>query len=466
MAPRPKPDKNRARLRAGVALTALRLGFILAFLGIVLSALIGLHSAFFLWLLERATQFRETHPSIIVGLFLAGALFIYTVQRLGVSNLSISLTELRTEPSSRVRWRLVPLIIFGSVWTHLFGGSAGRESAAVQVGLVLGEHVRRFGERIFGRGRTYDVLTAQEISDAFLLMGMSAGFASIFGTPWAGAVFALEAYWHSKNSQRPYRAGFFENARPLVNPLLFIITASTAWLAHAVAIGVGTQHTNYQQIVRNETIEKIVGTNEHRLYIVLFIYIVIAAILFGLLARCYGYALQGFKTTASKLIKKPLPRIVLGAVALTLATHVLGTTRYVGLGVPTIVEALHTHVPWYDFIAKTVYTILTLGSGFIGGDATPLFFIGSTFGNTLGQWADVTIVSRNSGAWPLGLDWAALLAPLGFGAVFGAIYRAPIASAVMIVELFGWWSTPELVGASFFVCYGAYWVAASAKHRR
>ncbi len=331
---------------------------------------------------------------------------------------------------------------------------------------IPGGHVGRIlGFAVDGESRLRRKL-AQEISNAFLLMGMSAGFASIFGTPWAGAVFALEAYWQSKHPDRPYRAGFFENARPLGNPLLFIVTACTAWFAHAVAMGVGTQHTNYRQIVRSETIEKIVGTSEYRIYIYLFTYILVAAFLFGLLARCYRHVLHGFKTTASKLIKRPLPRIVLGAVALTLATHVLGTTRYVGLGVPTIVEALHTHVPWYDFIAKTVYTILTLGSGFIGGDATPLFFIGSTFGNTLGQWADAFSLHASGGAWPLGLGWAALLAPLGFGAVFGAIYRAPIASAVMLVELFGWWSTPWLVGASLFVCYGAYWVASSPKHRR
>jgi H+/Cl- antiporter ClcA len=125
---------------------------------------------------------------------------------------------------------------------------------------------------------------------------------------------------------------------------------------------------------------------------------------------------------ARKLISHAPLRPFVGGIIVSLAVLATGTTRYIGLGIPTIVAAFHTRLPPYDFAAKLLFTVVTLGSGFKGGEVTPLFFIGSTLGNTLSRILPLP---------------PSLLAGMGFAAVFAGAANTPIASTFLAVELFG-----------------------------
>ena len=126
--------------------------------------------------------------------------------------------------------------------------------------------------------------------------------------------------------------------------------------------------------------------------------------------------------TFKKFIKFPPLRPVIGGVILAITWYLLGTTKYMGLGVPTIVDAFNINVNSYDFILKLLFTSFTLGAGFKGGEVTPLFFIGATLGNVL--------------IWFIPLPMP-LLAGMGFVAVFAGATNTPIACTIMGIELFG-----------------------------
>jgi H+/Cl- antiporter ClcA len=147
-----------------------------------------------------------------------------------------------------------------------------------------------------------------------------------------------------------------------------------------------------------------------------------AGIAFGLAARLFVEAGHGVSWVFSKTITYPPLRPLVGGVLIAGIVYLTGAYTYVGLGIPRIVEAFETPLPWYDFLAKTGLTGLTLGSGFKGGEVTPLFFTGATLGNALASWI------------PLPL---ALLAGCGFVGVFSGATNTPLACTLMGMELFG-----------------------------
>jgi len=135
--------------------------------------------------------------------------------------------------------------------------------------------------------------------------------------------------------------------------------------------------------------------------------------------------------------RRPELRPVAGGLLVTFAVFATHTTRYIGLGIPTIQAAFTQRLPWYDFAAKSIFTSVTLGSGFKGGEVTPLFFIGATLGNALSHILPL----------PVGL-----LAAMGFVAVFAGAANTPIASTLMAMELFG----AEAGAFAAIACVGSY----------
>ncbi|TXE14541.1 voltage-gated chloride channel family protein [Algoriphagus aquimarinus] len=354
-------------------------------LGLLVGLLSGAASAIFLITLNWATDYRESHLWIIALLPIAGFVIGWSYYRYGENSVkgnNLLLEELyRTEKP--IPLRMTPLVLFGTILTHLFGGSAGREGTAVQMGGSLADQLTKYF-RLHPEDRRI-----------ILIAGVAGGFASVFGTPLAGAIFALEWMLHRKFRWKS------------LFPALW--TALVANWVCASLFGVG--HTHYLvDLVPPHTLVNL-------------IWIIPAGIAFGLSGRLFAQSTHFFSHQFSKHITYPPLRPVIGGLLIAAFVYISDSTTYIGLGVPRIVEAFETPLPWYDWLAKTGLTSFTLGAGFKGGEVTPLFFTGATLGNALATWI------------PLPL---ALLAGMGFVGVFSGATNTPMACTVMGMELFGY----------------------------
>lgn len=353
------------------------------FFSILIGILAGSASAFFLFSLEWAEHVRESYRWIIwllpVAGFAIGASYYYWGQDVVKGNNQI-LDELHT-PKKIIPIKMAPLVYAGTVLTHLFGGSAGREGTAVQMGASLSDQLTKYF-RLQKRDR-----------QMILISGVSAGFASVFGTPLAGAVFALEVLIIGRMR---YEA--------IVPSLL------SAIVADYVCSAIGAHHTHYAIPVVPDLSAIGLGSA------------IAAGICFGLGGMLFSYGSHFFSSQFAKHIKYPPLRPVIGGAVIALSVFAFSTYRYIGLGVPVIVDAFSVDLPWYDCLAKLVYTTFTLGAGFKGGEVTPLFYIGATMGNGLSELLPLPV---------------ALLAGMGFVGVFSGATNTPIACTLMGIELFG-----------------------------
>ena len=352
-------------------------------IGAGVGTLSGSASAFFLLSLDWVGQVRDAQLWLLGGLPFAGFAIGYCYHRYGSGvekGNNLILDGIYT-PQPALPLRMAPFVLFGTLITHLFGGSAGREGTALQMGAALAAQL--------GKRWSLDAATVRIL----LICGVAGGFASVFGTPLAGAVFSLEWLFRRK-----------------VDPNSIFPAFWSAFMAYWVCDWVwGIGHTAYV----------IPEVAPHTL--INLAWMIPAGIAFGLAARLFietGHLV----TTVFNRIPYPPLRPLIGGVLVAGIVYLTGAYTYVGLGIPRIVEAFETPVPWYDFLAKTGLTGLTLGSGFKGGEVTPLFFTGATLGNTLAAYI------------PLPL---ALLAGCGFVGVFAGATNTPLACTLMGMELFG-----------------------------
>ena len=348
--------------------------------------LAGSASALLLVSLEFATRLREAHPWLILLLGPAGGAVGLLYRHFGRSvergnNLILEQTH---DPGATIPLRMTPLILAGTFLTHLFGGSAGREGTAIQTGASLADQLAR-PLRMDSRQRRL-----------LLMAGISAGFGSVFGTPLAGAVFGIEVLAIGTLS--------YDAILPCLLASFVGDLVTHAW---------GVKHTVYH--VTDVPAMSLSG----------LIYAMAAGVLFGLVAMAFARATHAVSRLAERYIRYAPLRPVAGGLLVTAAVFGIGlahTARYLGLGIPTIVAAFtHKLAPW-DFAGKFAFTAVTLGSGFKGGEVTPLFYIGATLGNALSR------------VLPLP---PSLLAGMGFVAVFSGAANTPLASILMAVELFG-----------------------------
>lgn len=358
------------------------------FLWLGLAALTGIlsgsASAIFLVSLDWATRFREEHLWLIALLPLAGFGIGYVYYHYGANSSkgnNLLLEELY-QSQNPIPLRMTPLVLFGTIFTHLFGGSAGREGTAVQMGASLADQLTKWFS------------LNSENRRLILICGVAGGFASVFGTPLAGAVFSMEWMLTRKFHWKSVFPAFWA-----------AIVAD--WICE---FGWGVGHTAYSiPEVPLHTLQNLV-------------WVIPAGIAFGLSARLFAETGHLISELFKKAISYPPLRPVAGGVLVAAIVYFSGTTTYIGLGIPRIVEAFEVPLSWYDWLVKTGLTGLTLGSGFKGGEVTPLFFTGATLGNAL------------SAVIPLPL---ALLAGMGFVGVFAGATNTPLACTVMGMEIFG-----------------------------
>ncbi len=352
-------------------------------LAMLIGGMTGIASAVFLISLDWVTHFRDQHSWIILGLPLAGLFIGWLYYKYGreANEGQNALLKQYYQPTKVLPLRMAPLVLLGTLVTHLFGGSAGREGTAVQMGGALADQC------------THWLAIRRRDRKLLLVMGISGGFASVFGTPLAGAVFALEV---------------MVLGRMRYDALLpsFMAAAWADWVCRAC----GAPHTHYP----------ILATPDGGALTLAWVMVV--GILCGLVANLFIATSHGVVLFVSRIVAYPPCRPVLGGTIVIVLVGLLGTTKYIGLGIPVIESAFEQPIEPYAFAIKILLTALTLGSGFKGGEVTPLFFIGATLGNAL-----VWVI-------PLPLE---LLVGLGFVAVFAAATNTPLACTLMGLELFG-----------------------------
>lgn len=350
----------------------------------IVGYLAGTASAFFLVSLNWLTDYREANIWIIALLPLGGFTIGWVYHKYGDSVVrgNNQLLEEFYAPQKTIPLRMAPLVLFGTLMTHLFGGSAGREGTAVQMGGAIADQFTKW------------LKLTKEDRKILITIGVAAGFSSVFGTPLAGAVFALE--WLVIGRIR------YEAILPaFLGAYMADYACAEFWQVH---------HTQYSiPIVPSIDIPTL-------------LWIIPAGICFGLSGRLFAKVTHLWSIIFKTKIKYPPLRPVVGGVIVALLVFAMGTTKYIGLGIPTIVDAFTEDLPWYDFLAKIGMTSLTLGAGFKGGEVTPLFYTGATLGNAL------------SGIIPLPV---ALLAGMGFVGVFAGATNTPLACTLMGIELFG-----------------------------
>lgn len=350
---------------------------------LLVGVITGGFCAFFLIGLDWATTYREDNLWIIallpVGGFFIG-LSYHLYGKSVVKGNNLILDEYHS-PEKTIPFKMAPLVLFGTIATHLFGGSAGREGTAVQIGAAIADQFTALF-KLSKRDR-----------QIILITGISAGFAAVFGTPLAGAIFALEVLIIGRIR--------LDAIIPSFLAAVFADYFCDIW---------DVSHTHYHI---NE-VAQMTPVN--------LLWSLLAGLLFGLAAMLFSKSSHFWAGLFKKTIKYPPLRPVIGGVVLAVIVYFMGTTKYIGLGVPTIVDAFDVNLNSYDFLLKILFTSFTLGAGFKGGEVTPLFFIGATLGNVL--------------IWFIPLPMP-LLAGMGFVAVFAGATNTPIACTIMGIELFG-----------------------------
>jgi H+/Cl- antiporter ClcA len=367
-------------------------------IGGTIGILTGTSSAVLLATLDWAAGWREAHRWMIVllpvGGLLSGLIYHYLGKSVEAGN-NLLLEEIH-DPQQVISWQMTPLVLFGTTIAHLFGASVGREGTAVQMGAAI---VDRFTL----------ILRLNDADRRIVLMaGISGGFGSVFGTPLAGMVFGLEVLTVGR-----FR---YDGLFPC---------AIAAIVGDRITLAWGLQHQVYRvPIIPAVTIGGILTA-------------IVAGIAFGLTARVFATLSHQISDYFKAKISYPPLRPVIGGSLITISIQLVGTTKYIGLGIPTIVSAFHTQVSPWDFITKIGFTVVSLGSGFKGGEVTPLFYIGATLGNAI------------SAILPLP---APLLAGMGFVGVFAGAANTPLAATLMAIELFGV-STGSYAGIACVVSY-------------
>jgi H+/Cl- antiporter ClcA len=362
----------------------------------ILAALVGSLVALFLWALDQVTLVRGSQQWLLFLLPLAGILIysIYHFWGKGSEAGNGLLIDGIHNSQTKVPARMAPLVLFTTLITHLFGGSAGREGTAVQMGGGIAAYLSKW------------FTLKKEDHRLILMCGMAAGFAAVFGTPLAGAVFAVEVIVIGRIQYKEFLPCYFSSI-----------------VAHLVCLAWGIQHTRYS-----------IGFAGNDLLLhfdtVLIAKTILAAIAFGLAAFLFAEAHLQVKTVFHKWVPIKWLIPVIGGLMIIGLCYLLDTQDYLGLGVVaenanavSIVSAFKEGgASSFSWFWKLLFTAITLGSGFKGGEVTPLFFIGATLGNTL--------------AWILGAP-TDVFAALGFIAVFAGATNTIFASTIMGCELFG-----------------------------
>lgn len=351
---------------------------------VVLSALTGvvggLVGVAFHTSVEKVTLLREQNPKLIFllpigGLVIAGLYKLAKLENAGTDSIIESVRG-----KDGVPLLLAPLIFVSTVITHFFGGSAGREGAALQLGGSIGSFV----------GKTFKL--DEKDMHLIVLCGMSAVFAALFGTPLTATLFALEVV--------SVGVIYYSGLVPCLVSSLVAFGISLLCSVEPVRFEISAVSYSAAGLAKASLI----------------------AALCALLSIGFCLTMHSFHKGAKKLVKNPFVLAFAGGVAIIALTAVFGTD-YNGAGMNIIEKAVISgEANYYDFILKILFTAITIGCGFKGGEIVPTFFIGSTFGCVVGSL--------------IGFD-SSFAAAIGLVTLFCSVVNCPVASIFLSIELFG-----------------------------
>lgn len=356
-------------------------------LGSITGIVVGAIGAAFGRAIVWATGFRSEHDLIILGLPFAGLLivFLYRLCK-DYEDKGTNLVIKSIQAGENLPITKAPLIFISTTLTHLFGGSTGRESAALQMGGSIGYNL---GKLFRLKEGNIKIIT---------MCGMSAAFSALFGTPMTAAFMAME----------------IENVGIMYYSALVPCVVS-ALVASGVAEFLGAQGEIFAvNIVPEFTVYNAIFT-------------AILAILCAVVSVIFCDVLKISGRLYKKFFANPYLRVFVGGCIVAALTFISGTRYYNGAGMNVIEMALKGEAPYFAFLLKIIFTALTLGAGYKGGEIVPALYIGATFGCLYSQL--------------LGFD-PALCAAIGMGALFCGVTNCPISSLFICFELFGFKGMP------------------------
>ncbi len=343
---------------------------------------VGGFSTLFAFMMNSVTDFRSKNDFIILFLPLAGivTVFLYSIFKYK-NDKGTNLVLSTVHAQSEIPFRMAPLIFVTTILTHLFGGSAGREGAALQLGGSIGNQL--------GRWMRFDDADKRVV----VLCGMSAAFAALFGTPMAAAVFSMEVV----------SVGIMYYAA-------LVPCAFSSLIASYFASNFGIHGDDFSGIVFPEltpltTVEMIA----------LSILCAVISIVFVIMLHSTGDLFR-------KYLKNPYIRIFLAGCVIVVLTLLFQTRDYNGAGIAVIERAINGEAVPYAFLVKMIFTAITIEAGFRGGEIVPSFFIGATFGCTYGAFIGFS---------------PSVCAAVGLIALFCGVTNCPITSMLISFELFG-----------------------------
>ena len=353
-----------------------------SFLGVLMGLIGGVLGAVFHHVLHFVTHLRLEHTWLVLLLPVGGLLSVawYQVLKLRQNRGTNEIIDAVLD-GEELKPQIAPGIFGAAVLTHLFGGSAGREGAALQ----LGGSAASFLSKHLGLKR--------QSRRVLIMAGMSSVFAGLFGTPLTAALFCME----------------FESVGTIFSPALLPCYIA-AYTASSVSSLMGVHAEGY--LLENAAVISLGN---------LWAYLLLA-ILISLLGVVMVRVFHGAEHLAAHHVQNPWVRIFAGGVLIAAMTYLAGDHRFNGAGMDMALEAVAGHADWYSFIVKLLFTAVTLAAGFKGGEIVPTFCIGATFGCVVGGL--------------LGLD-AGLCGALGLIGLFCCATNSPLASIVLSIEMFG-----------------------------
>ena len=367
------------------------------FFGILCGAVVGTIASIFAIAIRTGNQIRASFPPLLFGLPVAGIIIVYAYHRLGFAKdggTNLILEDIRKGEEGPIQ--MAPLIFIGTILTHMFGGSAGREGAALQIGGSIGN----------GLGRILHFKSTD--TKRVIMCGMSAAFSALFGTPLAAAILPIEI--------STVGIMYYSSLVPCVlSSLVALYIAQTFGLkGEAYSLG-DVMPMNLPSAL---------------LTVLLSLVCAFAAILFCTIMDKVGKILN--------LLKNDYIRAAAGGVIIILMTVAVGSQTYNGAGT-NIIELCFENKPSeifaLAFLLKMIFTAVTLGSGYKGGEIVPSLFIGATLGVRFGAL--------------IGFP-PSLCAALGMCALFCGVTNCPVASLLICFEMFGFDAMPYFLLAVSF----------------